>query len=708
MLAKYCKDLTALAAQGKLDVVIGRDEEIRRTMQILSRRSKNNPLLIGDPGVGKTAIAEGLAIKIAAKDVPTNMVDMKLMSLDMGQLIAGAKFRGEFEERLKGVLKDVEESDGKIVLFIDELHTLVGAGAAEGSIDASNLIKPQLARGTLRCVGATTTKEYRKYIEKDAALARRFQTVVISEPNDETALAMMRGLKPAYETHHEIHITDDALKAAVSLSGRYIRDRHLPDKAIDLVDEAASKLRLQINSIPEELETVRGKLESKKQQLAILHSESDRGLSETRRKLRAEAEKLEKEANDISKVYQDERTELDAIADMKVELSRLEKDFRDATMRGQYEQASRIRHEKVTPLQKEYNTRDMATAGFRFIQNQVTPTHIADIVSKKTGIPLRSLALSEKERLLNLEDLLAESVVGQQEACKAVAEAVRVSRAGLHSHERPLGSFFFMGPTGVGKTELCRALAKALFNSESALVRIDMSEYMEKFSVTRLIGAPPGYVGHEDGGILTEAVRTKPYAVVLFDEFEKAHPDISNVLLQVLDAGVLTDGQGRRVDFRNTIIIMTSNLGAQHLAALPDGAPSSDAREEVFGELRARLAPEFLNRIDDIIMFNRLTRAQMLPMVDIQLRTVPGPKLQVSQEVKELLAKEGYEPLYGARPLRRVINKLLLQPLSKLYINNTLGEYDMVAVGVNPESPGELKFEILRDATKPEESDEEY
>lgn len=708
MLAKYCKDLTALALQGKLDAVIGRDEEIRRTMQILSRRTKNNPLLIGDPGVGKTAIAEGLAIKIAAKDVPTNMLDIKLMSLDMGQLIAGAKFRGEFEERLKGVLKDVEDSDGKVVLFIDELHTLVGAGAAEGSMDASNLIKPQLARGELRCVGATTTKEYRKYIEKDAALARRFQIVHIKEPNEETALAMMRGLKPAYEAHHEIHITDDALKSAVSLSGRYIRDRHLPDKAIDLVDEAASKLRLQINSIPEELETVRGKLDSKKQQLAMLVNESDRGLSETRRKLRADAEKLEREANEISKVYQDERAELDAIADMKAELTQLDRQFHDATMRGQYEQASRIRHERISPLQKEYTRRDEKTSTFRFIQNQVTPTHIADIVSKKTGIPLRSLALSDKERLLNLEELLAQRVVGQAEACKAIAEAVRVSRAGLHSHERPLGSFFFMGPTGVGKTELCRALAATLFNSEDALVRIDMSEYMEKFSISRLIGAPPGYVGHEEGGVLTEAVRTKPYAVVLFDEFEKAHPEVSNLLLQVLDAGVLTDGLGNRVDFRNTIVIMTSNLGAHHLAALPDGAPSIQAKLQVEDELKSRLAPEFLNRIDDIVMFNRLTRDQMLPMVDIQLRTVPSKnQLIVSQAAKAWLATEGYDPQYGARPLRRTIQKSLLSPLSKIYITTPPGEYDAIAVDLNPEVPGTLKFDIIKDANKPEESEDD-
>lgn len=701
--------MTALAAQGKLDAVIGRDEEIRRTMQILSRRTKNNPLLIGEPGVGKTAIAEGLAIKIAAKDVPTNMVDMKLMSLDMGQLIAGAKFRGEFEERLKGVLKDVEESDGKVVLFIDEIHTLIGAGASEGSMDASNLIKPQLARGTLRCVGATTTKEYRKYIEKDAALARRFQTVVISEPNEENALAMMRGLKPAYEAHHEIHITDEALKAAVELSDRYIRDRHLPDKAIDLVDEAASKLRLQINSIPEELETVRGKLESKKQQLAMLVGESDRGLADTRRRLRAEAEKLEKEANEISSAYQDERMELDAIADMKASLTEYEKQFRDNTIQGRYEHASRIRHEFIKPLTEEYNRRDDATANFKYIQNRVTPVHIADIVSKKTGIPLRSLALSEKERLLNLEELLSQRVVGQEEACKAIAEAVRVSRAGLHSHERPLGSFFFMGPTGVGKTELCRALASTIYNSDDALIRIDMSEFMEKFSISRLIGAPPGYVGHEEGGVLTEAVRNKPYAVVLFDEFEKAHPEVSNLLLQVLDAGVLTDSLGHRVDFRNTIIIMTSNVGAHYLTALPEDAPSSQAKAQVFEELRARMAPEFLNRIDDIIMFNRLTRAQMLPMVEIQLRNLPiKNQLIVSPAAKNTLALQGYDPLYGARPLRRAINRCLLQPLSRLLISNPIGEYDAISVDVNPENTDMMTFEIIKDANKPEENDDDF
>lgn len=657
--------------------------------------------------MGKTAIVEGLAIKIAAKDVPTNMQDMRLMSLDMGQLVAGAKFRGEFEERLKGVLKDVEASDGKVVLFIDEMHTIVGAGAAEGSMDASNLIKPQLARGTLRCVGATTTKEFRKYIEKDAALARRFQTVVIKEPTEEVALAMMRGLKQAYEEHHEIHITDEALKSAVALSARYIRDRHLPDKAIDLVDEAASKLRLQINSIPDELDQARGKLETKKQSLALLEQGQDRNIGETRKKMRAEIEKLEKEVDIMSKQYEEERIELDAVADLKSQLLRKEIQSRQATMNGAYEHASRIMHEEIIPLRKEFERRDQATSNFRFVQNQVTPVLIADIVAKKTGIPLRSLALSEKERLLNMEELLAQRVVGQSEACQAIADAVRISRAGLHSHERPLGSFFFMGPTGVGKTELCRALAATLFNSEEALIRVDMSEYMEKFSVSRLIGAPPGYVGHEEGGVLTEAVRTKPYAVVLFDEFEKAHPEVSNVLLQVLDAGQLTDGQGTKVDFRNTIIIMTSNLGAHHLAQLPEGAPSSVARHQVIEELKSRFAPEFLNRIDDTILFNRLSREQMLPIVDIQLKQVkPKYSLIVSPDAKKFLSEEGYEPAYGARPLRRAIQNFLLKPLSKLAISDNLQEYDVVTASIDPKKPGEISFTVQKDANKPSESED--
>lgn len=708
MLALYCKDLTKLAEDGKLDPVIGRDDEIRRTLQILSRRTKNNPLLIGDPGVGKTAIAEGLAIKIAAKDVPSNVSEMRIMALDLGQLVAGAKYRGEFEERLKGILKDIEASDGKIILFIDELHTLVGAGAAEGSMDASNLIKPQLARGQLRCIGATTTKEYRKYIEKDAALARRFQTVEIGEPSVENAIAMLRGLKQSYETHHEIHITDEAVKSAVNLSERYIRDRHLPDKAIDLVDEAASKLRLQINSVPEELDRLRSKLESVKQQIATLQREEDRSAIETRQQLKLESEKLQKEVEEMDKIYKAERNEIDDIARLKMDIIGLENQARQHTMTGQYEKASILTHEKINPKKSEFKKRDDATANFRFIQNQVTPQHIADVVAKKTGIPIRSLVLSEKEKLLHMEDYLAARVVGQPEACQAIANAVRVSRAGLHSHDRPLGSFFFMGPTGVGKTELCRALAASLFNSEDALIRIDMSEFMEKFSTTRLVGAPPGYVGHDEGGVLTEAVRRKPYAVVLFDEFEKAHPEVSNLLLQVLDAGRLTDGQGNQVDFRNTIIIMTSNLGAHYLANLPEGTPSSAARNEIFNELRSHFQPEFLNRIDDIVLFNRLTREQMLPIVNIQLKSIPQKHpIIVSEAAKQRLAEVGYEPAYGARPLRRAINHYLLQPLSKMIISSDIGEYDSITVDIDPHSTTDLTFTIVKDSRKPLLSDEE-
>jgi ATP-dependent Clp protease ATP-binding subunit ClpB len=709
MLAIYCKDLTKLAEESKLDPVIGRDEEIRRTLQILSRRTKNNPLLIGDPGVGKTAIVEGLAIKIASKDVPSNVSDMRVMSLDMGQLVAGAKYRGEFEERLKGILKDIEASDGKVILFIDELHTIVGAGAAEGSMDASNLIKPQLARGQLRCIGATTTKEYRKYIEKDAALARRFQTVEIGEPTLENAIAMLRGLKPSYETHHEIHITDEAVKSAVNLSDRYIRDRHLPDKAIDLIDEAASKLRLQINSEPEELDRARRQLENTKAQIAILERDEDAATRRSRGDLKQRADQLHDEVSQMAYAYQKERDEINDIAQAKSDLRRYEKEAHAYQLAGEYEKGSIIKYEKVRPLEKEIQEREAATANFRFVSSQVTPQQIADVVSKKTGIPLRSLVLSEKEKLLGMEELLSQRVVGQAEACKAIADAVRVSRAGLHSHDRPLGSFFFMGPTGVGKTELCRALASALFNSEDALIRIDMSEFMEKFSISRLIGAPPGYIGHDEGGVLTEAVRRKPYAVVLFDEFEKAHSEVSNLLLQVLDAGRLTDGQGNQIDFRNTIVIMTSNLGAHHLANLPEGLPSSAARAEVFSELRAHFSPEFLNRIDDIVMFNRLTRDQMLPIVNIQLKQIPPRHpLLVSQSAKERLAILGYDPAYGARPMRRAIAHHLLQPLSRILIASNVTENDSISVDIDPTSETDLMFTILKDANKPTHPEDEF
>jgi ATP-dependent Clp protease ATP-binding subunit ClpB len=663
--------------------------------------------LIGDPGVGKTAIAEGLALKIASKDVPSNVAEMKIMMLDMGQLVAGAKFRGEFEERFKGVLKDVEQSDGKIILFIDEIHTIVGAGAAEGSMDASNMIKPQLARGQLRCIGATTTKEYRKYIEKDAALARRFQTVEIAEPSKETAVAMLRGLKGPYEAHHQLHITDDALVAAVSMSDRYIRDRQLPDKAIDLVDEAASKLKLQIHTIPEELDRAKSKLESIKRQIAAISREEGRQVAQRKQALIAESQSLEKEVAEMTKQHESEKSEMDAIAMMKHQINRLKAELHNSIITGKYEQAAKLEHEQLKPLQKEVLEREEKTENFRFIQSQVTGQHIADIVSHRTGIPLRSLVLSEKDKLLHMEEYLTQRVVGQPEACKAISDAVRISRAGLHSHERPLGSFFFMGPTGVGKTELCRALAKTLFNSENALIRIDMSEFMEKYSIARLIGAPPGYVGHEEGGVLTEAVRRRPYAVILFDEFEKAAPEVSNILLQILDAGRLTDGQGTLVDFKNTIIIMTSNLGAQHLARLPEGLPSSAAKGEVDAELRAHFQPEFLNRIDEVVLFNRLTRDQMKPIVDIQLKQIASRNpLIVTEAAKDRLANLGYDPAYGARPMRRAINTHLLRPLSKLNISGDIGEYDSISVDVDPTSETEFKFEILKDANKPSDEPE--
>lgn len=706
MLALYCRDLTAMAEQHKLDAVIGRDEEIRRTLQILSRRTKNNPLLIGDPGVGKTAIVEGLAIKIASKDVPTNVHGMRIMSLDLGQLLAGTRFRGEFEERLKGILRDIENSDGKIILFIDELHTLVGAGATEGGMDASNLIKPQLARGDLRCIGATTTREYRKYIEKDAALARRFQTVEIGEPSKENAIAMLRGLRQAYEQHHQVGITDDALQAAVNLSERYIRDRHLPDKAIDLMDEAASKLRLQIYSVPEEIDSTKSKLDSAKMQLAHLEREEDRGAVEARQKLRKQAEELQTQVDEMTSIYETERHELQEIERLRSEVVHLTRQSESLSMQGRYEDAARILYEQLNPLRAQCEKREEAASHFRFIQRNVTPQHIADVVSKKTGIPLRSLVLSEKEKLLNLEELLSKRVVGQEQACRAISNAVRISRAGLHSHDRPLGSFLFLGPTGVGKTELCRALADALFNSENALVRIDMSEYMEKYSVSRLIGAPPGYIGHDEGGALTEAIRRKPYAVVLFDEFEKAHIEVSNILLQVLDAGRLTDGQGNQVDFRNTIVIMTSNLGAHHLSNLPDGMPASAVESLVLDELRSTFQPEFLNRIDDTILFNRLSRKDMLPIVDIQLKQIPHRfPITVTPEAKQLLADRGYDPSYGARPLRRVITNDLLTPLSKMILDSEIGDRDGVLIDVGRNENEPFSFTLLKDAVQPVEDE---
>lgn len=701
-LAKYCKDFSDLASRGKLDPVIGREDEIRRTLQILSRRTKNNPLLIGDPGVGKTAIVEGLALAIHNKEVPHNVENLRIYSLDMGQLVAGAKFRGEFEERLKGILKDVESSDGKVVLFIDEIHTIVGAGAAEGSMDASNLIKPPLARGNLRCIGATTTKEYRKYIEKDAALARRFQTIVVGEPSVETSVAMLRGLRDKYEAHHELRITDDAILAAVIHSDRYIRNRFLPDKAIDLIDEAASRLRLQVNSVPEELGHLQTKINTLKLQYLAIQKDTEPKTKERYQKLVKEADQITIEADKIEEQWRAEKKGVEELARLKEQYQSLRGSLPYLQSEGKYAEASRIVHIDLPPLQQKIDEASEKVSHYKYVQSEVTAQHVADVISKSTGIPLQSLILTEKQKLLNMEQNLASRVVGQPEACSAIANAIRVSRAGLHSHDRPLGSFFFLGPTGVGKTELCRALAENLFSSPDALIRIDMSEFMEKFAVTRLVGAPPGYVGYEEGGVLTEAVRLHPYSVILLDEFEKAHPEVSNLLLQVLDAGHLTDGQGNKVDFRNTIIIMTSNLGAHHLANLPENAPSSLARAEVFAELKAHFAPEFLNRIDETVLFNRLTKEQMLPIVDIQLKKIPSRyPLKFSEEAKQRLADLGFDPAYGARPLRRTIQHHILNPLAIKVLDGEFGEYDAVQVDIDSANPENFLFTVLKDENKP-------
>ena len=694
-LKKYARDLTQAARDGKLDPVIGRDEEIRRTIQVLSRRTKNNPVLIGEPGVGKTAIVEGLALRIAARDVPESLTRKRLLSLDLGALIAGAKFRGEFEERLKAVLSEIESAAGEIILFIDELHTLVGAGKADGAMDASNLLKPALARGELHCVGATTLDEYRKYIEKDAALARRFQMVFVSEPTVEDTISILRGLKERYEVHHKVRITDAAIVSAATLSNRYITDRFLPDKAIDLVDEAASRLRMQVDSKPEEVDEIDRRLIQLKIEREALKKESDTGSKERLKKLDGEIATLETQSRELTTAWEAEKAKLGSASEMKDQLAAARHQLEAAMREGRLEEAGKLQYEVIPGLEKklagaEAQDDDGAAAkGASMVREAVTDQDIAAVVSRWTGIPVEKMLEGERDKLIRMEDSLRRRVIGQEDALKAVSNAVRRARAGLQDPNRPLGSFLFLGPTGVGKTELAKALAAFLFDDDQAMVRMDMSEFMEKHAVSRLIGAPPGYVGYDEGGALTEAVRRRPYQVILFDEVEKAHPDVFNVLLQVLDDGRLTDGQGHTVDFRNTLIIMTSNLGSEYLAALGEDEDSSAVREQVMEVVRASFRPEFLNRLDDMILFHRLSRSEMGGIVAIQLQRLAALlkdrkiDLDVQPAAVDWLADAGYDPAYGARPLKRVIQRQLQDPLAVKILEGAVNDGDTVTVGAD-------------------------
>jgi ATP-dependent Clp protease ATP-binding subunit ClpB len=683
-LRRYTRDLTQAARDGKLDPVIGRDEEIRRTIQVLSRRTKNNPVLIGEPGVGKTAIAEGLALRIVNGDVPESLKDKQLLALDMGSLIAGAKYRGEFEERLKGVLSEIEAAEGNVVLFIDEMHTLVGAGKADGAMDASNLLKPALARGELHCVGATTLDEYRKHVEKDAALARRFQPIFVDEPTVEDTISILRGLKEKYELHHGVRISDAAIVSAATLSNRYITDRFLPDKAIDLVDEAAARLRMQVDSKPEELDELDRRIIQLKIEREALKKESDEASKDRLQKLEKELVDLEERSSEMTSRWQAEKEKLSSAQDIKTQLDQARIDLDKAQRTGNLAQAGELAYGVIPDLERKLAVVEETEEKGDVMEEAVTSDHIAQIVSRWTGIPVDRMLEGERDKLLRMEDALERRVVGQAEAVHAVSSAVRRARAGLQDPNRPIGSFMFLGPTGVGKTELTKALAEFLFDDDTAMVRIDMSEFMEKHSVSRLIGAPPGYVGYEEGGVLTEAVRRRPYQVILFDEIEKAHPDVFNVLLQVLDDGRLTDGQGRTVDFRNTLIVMTSNMGSEFLANQPDDQDVDAVRELVMTAVRGHFRPEFLNRLDEIILFHRLRREQMAAIVDIQLmrlrKLLVDRKitLELDDKARLWLANKGYDPVYGARPLKRVIQKEVQDPLAEKILQGDILDGDTV------------------------------
>tara|TARA_R110000764_G_scaffold222028_1_gene310628 strand:- start:11163 stop:13784 length:2622 start_codon:yes stop_codon:yes gene_type:complete len=708
-LSKYARDLTEVARSGKLDPVIGRDEEIRRTIQVLSRRTKNNPVLIGEPGVGKTAIIEGLAQRIVRGDVPESLKHRTLMSLDLSAMVAGAKFRGEFEERLKAVLEEISSANGEIIVFLDELHTLVGAGKADGAMDASNMLKPALARGELHMVGATTLDEYRKHIEKDAALARRFQPIFVSEPTVEETISILRGLKEKYEAHHGVRIMDNAIVSAATLSNRYITDRFLPDKAIDLIDEASSRLRMIVDSKPEALDELDRKIIQMKIEREALKGEKDEASKHRLKDLQTELAEIEAQSKELNEKWSSEKADLNASQRLTEDLDKARIELEQAERGGDWSRAGEIKYSVIPKLEEKLAEASEDDDG-KMIEEEVDSEHIAAVVSKWTGIPIDKMLEGEREKLLAMEEAIGKRVVGQDEAVVAVANAVRRSRAGLQDIRRPIGSFLFLGPTGVGKTELTKALAEFLFDDDSAMVRLDMSEFMEKHSVSRLIGAPPGYVGYEEGGSLTEAVRRRPYQVVLFDEVEKAHPDVFNVLLQVLDDGRLTDGQGRTVDFSNTVLIMTSNLGAEHLVALGDEQNVDDARGKVMDAVRAAFRPEFLNRLDEILLFRRLGRAQISGIIDIQLQYLHDLladrriELTVDSETKEMMADKGYDPAYGARPLKRVIQTMLQNKLAELILEGKILDGAKVQTALNADK--EIEFKITPPQKKIDKSEE--